>query len=291
VQTLARSTYPARYVYAGFLLLEGKFMLEIQNPLMLPIELNGRTYFTSHYFHSLYRGNAGEKYANIEEFNRLVRSIETYPEYVARADIVELKWVVAKGSGMQSLHPCFKATGYNPIMLINATAQIALTHHLDDALSKQVSVVVNENAVAADKLKYEMTLMGLECASRILNMSETSKIRGLTLINSEFGVSTKFLPAYTDELLTSSLTALLKERDSTLTAVAVNPILVCLGYLEQRTRRSTGSTVKKFWSITEAGLKYGKNETAPENPRQTAPLWFVHKFAELYVQIETYNLI
>lgn len=119
----------------------------INNVLMQPVQHGDQLYFTSHYFHREYRNNAGDqgKYKNLADFNVLIRSIEAYPNYVQRGDIVELKWAEVKESEvMENFHYLFKHTGYRPIMLINATAQVALTHHLDDEISKQISVSVNE---------------------------------------------------------------------------------------------------------------------------------------------------
>jgi hypothetical protein len=42
-----------------------------------------------------------------------------------------------------TLEGMFQATYYQPIPLLNATAQLALSHHLDDELSKKLSVAVN----------------------------------------------------------------------------------------------------------------------------------------------------
>ncbi|MBV5309657.1 hypothetical protein [Chromatium okenii] len=40
--------------------------------------------------------------------------------------------------------------------------------------------------------------------------------------------------------------------------------------------------------MTEEGLKYGRNETSPNNPRETQPLFFVERFPELLVRLDTY---
>ena len=117
------------------------------SPLMEPVQYNGQTYFTGQYFHQLYRANSDEsgKYKQVPHFLRLIRSIEAYPLYVESGDIVELtKSDVETDPDLGSV---FKASHGNPIMLINATAQVALTHHLDDEVSKQVSVSVNRQAV------------------------------------------------------------------------------------------------------------------------------------------------
>jgi hypothetical protein len=116
--------------------------LSVQNPLMLPISYNGGQYYTSQYFHAQYRENAGEKYQLLKNFNALIRSIESYQDYIDRGDIVELSWNQAKITGLD-FKPVYESISYKPIMLINSTAQIALTHHLDDEISKRMSVAIN----------------------------------------------------------------------------------------------------------------------------------------------------
>lgn len=124
----------------------------ISNPLMQPIQYNGVTYYTGQYFHQMYRNNSdmNGKYKQTGTFLRLVRSIPTYDKYIRDGDIVEIEWKDVKDStdaDLASVKELFKSNNYNPIMLINATAQVALTHHLDDEVSKKASVAVNKNAV------------------------------------------------------------------------------------------------------------------------------------------------
>jgi hypothetical protein len=123
--------------------------LAVQNPLMALVQYEGQDYYTSHYFHSIYKGNAGKKYKQLYNFNALIRSIESFDKYVEKGDIVELTWKSLKDKSdlkFESLKVAFVASGYQPLMLINATAQVALIHHLDDEVSKQASVSVNEQA-------------------------------------------------------------------------------------------------------------------------------------------------
>jgi hypothetical protein len=58
-------------------------------------------------------------------------------------------------------------------------------------------------------------------------------------------------------------------------------MLARAGMLEEVTRPSSHGMVKKFWSVTEKGLKYGKNVTSPSNPKETQPHWYRHSFDEL----------
>jgi hypothetical protein len=129
---------------------------------MQPVQYNGQEYYTSQYFHRQYIANSvhGGKYQRHGDFLRLLRTIETYKIYIQQGDIVELVWsqvnsrtpnqrsyVVTEEDKSTSLSqlfkPLFQAINYNPLTLLNATAQLALSHHLDDEINKQLSVAVN----------------------------------------------------------------------------------------------------------------------------------------------------
>ena len=124
------------------------------SPLMQPVHYNGQTYYTGQYFHKMYRANADadSKYKRPSDFLRLIRSIEAYPLYIESGDIVELTWEQVKGDATNAeIASLVRSNSYNPIMLINATAQVALTHHLDDEVSKQASVAINRHAASHGK--------------------------------------------------------------------------------------------------------------------------------------------
>ena len=80
---------------------------------------------------------------------------------------------------------------------------------------------------------------------------------------------------------TASLTVLLKQHASGMSASSVNILLQRMGLLEQQTRQSTKGEIKRYWSITADGLKWGKNVTSPTNPRETQPHWYKNTFGEL----------
>jgi hypothetical protein len=87
--------------------------------------------------------------------------------------------------------------------------------------------------------------------------------------------------------VTVALSTLLKQHNSSLSAVKANKLLQQLGYLEQRTRPSTsGQEVRKFWAVSEAGQKFGKNVTSPSNPKEVQPHWFERTGEELVRQLE-----
>ena len=79
---------------------------------------------------------------------------------------------------------------------------------------------------------------------------------------------------------TASLSALMKANDIKGTAATMNVRLEMYGFLEKKTRAGQ-SGEKSFWSVTEAGQKYGKNLTSPQNQRETQPHWYRDKFLDL----------
>lgn len=120
-----------------------------------------------------------------------------------------------------------------------------------------------------------------ESAARLLRMSSTSIVRMLGIICEDNGINSRFLPDYSDETFTKALGDLLKEHGSTLSARAANPILMEMGVLEELERRTARGGKKKFKSLTEFGLKYGKNETSKQNPNETQPRYYTKSFKEL----------
>lgn len=87
--------------------------------------------------------------------------------------------------------------------------------------------------------------------------------------------------APTSSMPTASLTVLLNEHDIGVSAVTANKMLARSGMLEEMTRPSSKGAIKRFWSVTEAGQKYGKNVTSPSNPKETQPHWYRDTFKEL----------
>ncbi len=118
--------------------------LTVNNPLLQPVLYNNQTYFTSQYFHKQYLQNSNErKYRTLPDFNRFIRKINNFKTYIKNKDIVSLKWDDFSNAECALL---IKSNSYKPILLINATAQIALTHYFTDEVSQQMSVAVNTQA-------------------------------------------------------------------------------------------------------------------------------------------------
>ncbi len=79
---------------------------------------------------------------------------------------------------------------------------------------------------------------------------------------------------------TASLTELLKEHGIKMSAVAANALLAASGLIVRMERPSTRGA-KAYWSVTDAGMKYGKNVSSDRNQRETQPHWYRARFREL----------
>jgi len=241
----------------------------INNVLMQPIQWDGQVYFTSHYFHQQYRNNSGDqgKYEQLKDFNRLIRSIEAYPRYVERGDIVELQ----RSEASADFAPAFKATFGKPIMLINATAQVALTHHLDDEISKQVSVSVNaksaqqisesqprlQDVAKNHRARLQLARMvGLKGPEAVLAANDwTKREEGVDVLG---GLGIKALTC-SNQSQVATATELGDEvgvpGNGRSKAQYLNLLLWDLGYLETFMRRDSKGEYKPCWRITEKGIK------------------------------------
>lgn len=145
-----------------------------QSPLMHSVGYQGQVYFTSQYFHAEYVRNSpnGGKYRRHPDFLRVLRAIPAYQLYHEQADILEVTWNAREASNdavkpeWLCLKPLFQAAGYRPLTLLNDVAQLALSHHLDDLISQQMSVAVNTHA--ARQARQRQGLLPEEHADRAL---------------------------------------------------------------------------------------------------------------------------
>ena len=94
-------------------------------------------------------------------------------------------------------------------------------------------------------------------------------------------LETCYLPKYTEEKLTRSLTYLLKKYEIKISTQKANLKLLEVGILEKIERDSSCGKRKYFYSLTKKGLEFGKNLISPKNERETQPHFFENKFSEL----------
>lgn len=97
------------------------------------------------------------------------------------------------------------------------------------------------------------------------------------------------VPDYVEQLagLTYAATNLLKMNGVNINTKKFYDILVERGLMENKTRPSSSSKkgFKTFRSLTELGLKYGKNILSDHNERETAPHFYESKFKELLSEL------
>ena len=146
-------------------------------------------------------------------------------------------------------------------------------------------------AQPADNSKIIGELAILECFDRLLKPAPSSKMMMLAQIATNNGLDAKFLPGYAvdaapdatggSSMPTKAVTSLIKENGISSTAAAFNRALAANGFLKTMTRVNSKRETVEFWGVTDKGLKYGKNLTSPQCPRETQPHWYVDRFLEL----------
>ena len=112
---------------------------------------------------------------------------------------------------------------------------------------------------------------------------ETTGHKSLITLLPAYAVDAPDGSAAVSSSTTAALTTLLKRHGLNLSAAKVNKMLAAAGLLEEEKRPSskTPEVSRKFWSITQAGLAFGKNVTNEKNQLETQPHWYESKFPEL----------
>ncbi len=159
----------------------------------------------------------------------------------------------------------------------------------------QIEDILKSGTTSTQPLTIQDHIFGLESAIKILKVNEASKILMLSTLYKKLGLDTSYLPKYSDEQHTESLSALLKKSEVGISAKKLNLILLSEGYLEVKTRKSTGSLldedgekkpkIKTFKSLTEKGLEFGKNIISPHNQLETSPHYYESKFKKLIEEL------
>jgi hypothetical protein len=172
---------------------------------------------------------------------------------------------------------------YAYAMWISAKFQVQVIRAYD-ALVSQMPVTLSA---------VDIQLKLLESFDRKVNLSKAGLVKSYAAIGASHGVDTRFLPSYTDEPLTKSLSELLRDHQLPMSAVKVNKILEKMGYLKKayrlgRDAKTNKQVEKEFWVITEYGLRFGKNDNSVQKVNETQPHWYVDKFLELMAEIDEF---
>jgi len=164
-----------------------------------------------------------------------------------------------------------------------------------DWVTGQVLPSIRKNGVYSVQQSlpsFAEAIAGVEVLANYLRLSESSRIAFVKPVIDQYGVAI-VLPSYAvdkpesqtigSSIPTKAVTSLLKEYGDGygFSAVAFNKHLESLGFVETLTRKSSQGKDKQYKSVTNAGLEYGKNLTSPNNPKETQPHWYIHKFPNL----------
>lgn len=146
-------------------------------------------------------------------------------------------------------------------------------------------------AVIANGTKVIGEIAIMECFTRLLKPAASCQVQMLAKIAESNGLDPKFLPSYAvdapadaaggSSLPTKALTALLKDHGIRMSPASFNKTLQQAGLIKVMQRKNSKHETVTFWSITDKGLRYGKNLTSPQSPRETQPHWYVDRFLEL----------
>lgn len=137
------------------------------------------------------------------------------------------------------------------------------------------------SAPSNPQLQFVQTQVYLaEAISSNLRLNEASRLGMYQSIAEPYRLA---IPQYVESKgVTKALKDLLADMHSPYSAIKFNQMLEAQGYIETKTRPSSGGSVKKFKNITDKGLPYGKNLESPKNQKETQPHWYVDRFGELY---------
>lgn len=141
------------------------------------------------------------------------------------------------------------------------------------------ALLVGRKRSAGLTTKVKASLLWMEGVSKYLNLNDSSKLKLLKQVAEPLGMPT---PDYTPSKGTLlSASELLKRAGTDMNARDFNRKMIEAGMMEEKERPSSNKGIKRFKSIIGEGLKFGENQVNPQNPKETQPLYYEEKFAEL----------
>nr|WP_241668685.1 Rha family transcriptional regulator [Pseudomonas sp. Sample_16] len=205
-----------------------------------------------------------------------------------KSDVLSFEHIYLDGQNREQVeymldreHTDCLLTGYSAPMRMKV---IRRWRELEQQQGAREQVLLNGTKVVG-----EIAIM--ECFTRLLKPAQSCQMAMLTKIAQNNGLDPKFLPGYAvdaapdaaggSSMSTKSATALLKDNGIRIAPAAFNRALAAKGFLKQLQRKNSKQETVDFWSVTEQGLRFGKNLTNPQSPRETQPYWYVDRFLEL----------
>ena len=178
-----------------------------------------------------------------------------------------------------NFHPCYNLSKNDVLTLVSGYS-IPLRAKIIRRLDELESGISSNRE---EKETFELEMIAAKYAAEMLHWSEVSTLEIIHSISENHGISTKALPLYTKAVkVTFSAKDLLSKNKCSLSSIAFNKLMVANNLLEEKTRTGSHGKIKKFKSLSEAGLRYGQNDTNLRNPRETQPHYFEDSFMDLY---------
>jgi len=202
-----------------------------------------------------------------------------------------------KGGVNNTLHPQTKLIPESDVYRLAMKSELPTAEPFQDWLADEVLPSIRKTGSYAHNQQAQLpsfadAVAGVEAVANYLRLSESGRIAFIKPVIEQYGVAIQ-LPVYAvdappslsteSSMPTKSVTALLREHGSNygFSAVAFNKHLESLGLVETLMRKSLKGE-KQYKSVTTKGLEFGKNLTSPNNPKETQPHWYIHRFSELF---------
>ncbi len=150
----------------------------------------------------------------------------------------------------------------------------------------QVEKKYKEKKSFAKEIPLKEQLEAAAFVAENLHIPQSNKIMMFRKVCENNNINSNFLPDYSEneDREAKPATELLEKFQCGISARKFNELLLKAGYLEERERKSGSSKtgMKKFKTLTEKGLRYGKNLVCEKNVKETQPYYYVDTFLELY---------
>lgn len=112
-----------------------------------------------------------------------------------------------------------------------------------------------------------------------LNLNNSSKLLLAKTIADPLGLPTPDYTPSKGQLLAP--TTLLQQNGINISTQEFNKKMIEAGFIKEVQRPSSKVKIKYFKSLTDKGAEFGENQVNPNNPKETQPLYYSHKFSEL----------
>ena len=151
-------------------------------------------------------------------------------------------------------------------------------------LQGKTELVANDAAKTKSEEVVSATFIGIDFIAKSFRLNDTSKALMFNRASKDFAEKgLAYIPSidyvdYKGQLL--SATELLKRNNVNLSARVFNAAMIDKGLIDRKSRPSKKG-VKYFNNLTDKASDYGENQVSPNNPKETQPLYYEHKFLEL----------